>query len=120
MSDAVSTIHCVRDWRILTNARSSGRRVDNLFLAILTDANVRLLVFVLLGDERRNVRLETTSTNTHDDETDGEDGNGSTRLGDDLGNGGEYEENMTNDGDDIGILDGEVTAPVLISKPRAT
>lgn len=120
MSGAVSTMHSVHSWLILTDAGSSRRRVNNLLLAVLPDTNVRLLVLVLLGDERRDVRLETTGTNTHDDETNGEDGNRCAGLGDDLGNGREDEENVTDDGDDVGILDGEVTAPVLISKPRAT
>lgn len=120
MSGAVSKVTGVCDWHVLTDAGSSGRRVNNLLLAVLADANVRLLVLVLLSDKRRNVRLETTGTNTHNDETDGEDGNRGAGLSDDLGNGGEDEENMTDDGNDIGILDGEVTAPVLISQPGTT
>lgn len=97
------------------DASRSSSRVDNLLDAVLPDADIRLLVLVLLGDKRRNVRLETASSDTHDDETNGEDGDGSIGLGDDLRNRGEDEKNMTDDGNDVGVLDCEITTKVLIS-----
>jgi hypothetical protein len=104
----------------LTDTSCRSRRVDNLLSTVLPDTDICLLVLVLFGNEGRDVRLETTGTDTHDDQPNREDGNGSTGLGDDLGNGGEDEEDVTDDSDNVGVLDGEVTSPVFISKPRAS
>lgn len=102
------------------DAGRSGSRVDNLLGAIFPDADIGLLVLVLLSNEGRNIRLETTGTDTHDDETNGKDGDGGTGLGDNLGNGGEDEEDMSDDGDQVGPLNSGVTTQVLISNPRST
>jgi hypothetical protein len=104
----------------LTDTGRSGCRVNNFLGTVLPDTYIGLLVLVLLGNKGRDVRLETSGTDTHDDETEGEDGDGSAGLGDDLGNGREDKEDVTDDGDDVGVLNGEVTSPVLISKPRTS
>jgi hypothetical protein len=104
----------------LTDTGRCGCRVNNFLGTVLPDTDIGLLVLVLLGNKWRDIRLETSGTNTHDDKTKGEDGDGSAGLSDNLGNGREDKEDVTDDGDDVGVLNGEVTSPVLISKPRTS
>ena len=75
------------------------------------------MIFVLFSNEGGDVGLESTSTNTHDDKTNGKDSNGCIGLGNDLGNGGKDQQDMAHNGDDVGVLNREVTTPVLISDP---
>lgn len=74
----------------------------------------------MFGDKRRNIRFEATCTDTHNDKTNGEDGDGNIRFDDNLRDSGEDEENVTNNGNNVSVLDGEVAAEVFISQPRSS
>ena len=52
------------------DARGRHDRVHNDTLARLRVPDEELLPFVLLSDERRDVRLETTGADTHDNDGD--------------------------------------------------
>ena len=117
VSKGIRSVLCTKTY---IDTSCGGSWIDDYFGAILLDADIGLLIFVLFGDERRNVALETASANPHDDKADGEDGNGGFGLGDDLGNGREDEEDMADNGDDVGVLDREVATKVLVCKPGAS
>lgn len=99
---------------------SSGSRIDNLLLSTLCDTDVRLLVFILLSNKWRDVRLETTGSDTHDHETNTEDGDRDVGLDDDCRDSRHDEDDMADEGNEISPLDSGVTPPVLISKPGTT
>ena len=96
-----------------------NRRVDDFFLSALGHAHISLGVFVLLGNERRNVGLEAPGSNTHDDQTDGKDAKRRWWVDNDRRDGRDDENNVTDNGDDVGILNGQVAAPVLVSEIRS-
>lgn len=68
----------------------------------------------LLGNQRRDVGLETAGTAAHDDQTDGKDAHGSVGLGDDGRRGGNDEEHVADERDEDGPLDGSETTEVLV------
>lgn len=55
------------------DTRCGGSGINNLLLAVLPGAHIRLLVLVLFCDERRDVGLETASTDAHDNKASGKD-----------------------------------------------
>jgi hypothetical protein len=111
---------CIRGTHVNVDAGCSGCRIDNLFVAILPHTNISLLILVLFGNERRDVRFETASSDSHDDKAQRKDANGGIRLSDDLGNGREDEQDVADDRNNIGILDRKVATEVFVSKPRAS
>lgn len=68
----------------------------------------------LLSNQRTDVGFETSNTNTHNHDTDSEARNGSIRVGDDLGNRRDNQDNMTDQGDTTGDLNRLESTPVLI------
>jgi hypothetical protein len=50
----------------LTDTGRSGSGVYDFLSTILPDTDIGLLILVLLSNEGRDVRLETSGTNTHD------------------------------------------------------
>lgn len=105
--------------KVYVNPGRCCGRVDNLLLSVFPHAYVGLLIFVLLGNQGRDVTLEAASAETHDDETDSEDTDGDVWLDDDSGDRRHDENDMANESNEVGVLDCVVTTPVLISKPGA-
>lgn len=83
------------------DTRCGGSGINNLLLAVLSGAHIRLLVLVLFCDERRDVGLETTSTDAHDNKASGKDTQSGLWLDDDLGNSGEDQDDMANNRDNV-------------------
>ena len=81
----------------IVNPSRGDRRVDNHALAFLGRYYSHLFVWELLGNERRNVGLETTSSKTHDDQPDQECGERALAIRDDSGRGGRNEDQMANE-----------------------
>jgi hypothetical protein len=106
----------VETYEVNVDTRGGGSGVHNLLLSALVDANIGLDVLVLLSNKRRNVGLEATGSNSHNNKTEGEDSESGVRLDNDLGNGREDEDDVADNGEDVRILDGEVTSPVLIGE----
>lgn len=77
---------------------SDGRVRKNALSRLLVSDNLGLGIRELLGDEGRDVRLETTSTAAHDDQSDGEYGYSSVRFGDDGRQRGNDQETMPDQG----------------------
>lgn len=65
------------------DARCGSSGINDFLLSVLPGANIRLLMFVLFGDEGRDVRLETAGTDPHNDETNGENTHGDLGLDND-------------------------------------
>ena len=112
--------HVDQQVEIDVDASRSSSRVNNNLGSVLLDLDISLLILVLLGDEGRDVRLETARAKSHDDETDGENGDGDIGLDNDLWDGREDEDDVADDGEDIGVLDREIAAPVLVSQPGSS
>jgi hypothetical protein len=99
------------------HASGSLRRVDEDLDALLVSLDGELVRGDLLSDERTNVRLEHARSETHDDDGESKDTDGSVGLGDNRGSGGGDEDNMADEGDGDGNADGLVTTPVRIGNP---
>lgn len=89
-------------------------RVDNDALSGLEGPDVHVLVGDLLGDERRDVGLETTGADTHDDQTDDEAAQRRVSVGHDGWNGRDGQDDVANDGDADGHPDSTETTEVSI------
>lgn len=100
----VDTSHC-RRW-VHNHALPTGERRD-----------IGLRLAVLFRDQRRNVGLETTCTHTHDDQTDSESSDRSIRTGDNLGDGRNNQDGVTNQCASNGGENGAESTPVLIGNP---
>lgn len=74
--------------------------------------------FDLLGNERGNVALECSGTNAHDDDCNGKAGNCAVRVLDDARNGGDDEQDVSEERDSDGHADSLVAAPVRIRDVR--
>ncbi len=93
---------------VKVDAADSLDWIDDDALAILKSLNVHSLG-VLLSNERRDVRFKTSDTDTHDNDTNGESRNGTIRVDNDWRNSGHNQNDVTEDGDEDGKLDGHVT-----------
>ena len=71
----------------------------------------------LLDDQGRNIWLEATGSETHDDDTEHEDTEAGGFVGDDWRDGGDDKDDMTEDGNGDGHTDGLVSSPVLVGNP---
>jgi hypothetical protein len=92
---------------------SEGRIDDDSGPVSLRDN--RLLTGDLLGNQGGYVTLESTGTETHDDKSDNEETDDSVLL-DDSRNGTNSQEDVSDQDDDVGQLDGLVTTKVLIGQ----
>lgn len=100
---------------VVVNARLGDRWVDNDTLAGLESLDDQSLNWNLLDNEWRNVWLETTGSETHNDDTEDEGTHGSIWLGDNWWDGRDDQDDVTNNGDADRDTNGLVTTPVLIS-----
>ena len=70
---------------------------------------------VLLSNEWGDVGLETSDSDTHDDNTDGESCNSAAWVDNNWWNSGHDQDDVTDDGDEDGELNGHVATEILIS-----
>ena len=89
-------------------------RVDDDALASLRVANEQLTPLILLSNKRRNVRLETSGTDTHDDDGDNEACQSTIGVVDDARNRGDDEETVAEKCNSDRYTDGLVPAPPSI------
>lgn len=117
--------------KIQINPGDGGRGIDNHALPVLESLDVRDILAVLLGDQGRNIGpsqsacdterrgegglLETTGTNTHDEQTDGEAGNGTVGARNNRRQGRDDQNDMTQERGGNGEHDGPESSPVLVS-----
>lgn len=92
----------------------SSLRSDDNALATLEGLNVRTLGAVLFGDQGRDIGLDTTGTETDDDDTDNETREGCT-AGDGSGDRSAGQDEQTNQVDDTKGENGVVFAEILVS-----
>ena len=92
--------------------------VDDDTLARLRVADEQLVALVLLSDERRDVRLETASTDTHNDDRDDEARKRGIGTLDDAGDGGDDKQHMTDHGNCNRDADSLVTTPARVGNVR--
>ena len=101
------------------NARGRHDGIDDDTLARLGVADEELCALVLFRDEGRDVRLETTGANAHDDDGDDEACQRAVALLDDTGNRRDDEEDVAEERDGNRNADGLVTTPVRVGDIRA-
>lgn len=77
---------------------------------------VRFCVVHLVGNKGRDVRLETTSTSTHDEHGDNQASEGAVGVLEDGRETGDNQNNMPDHSDQDGPADSLVSAPVSIPK----
>lgn len=99
----------------MVNTGLGDRWVDNNTLAGLESLDDQGLNWNLLNNEWRNVWLETTGSETHDNDAEDENTHGGIWLGDDWWDGRDNQNNVTDNGDGDRDTDGLVATPVLIS-----
>ena len=99
-------------YRLHSSSCLSG--IDNNTFARWKLLDPHVFHLVLLGDERRHVRLEPSSAHAHDDDCNDEACQSTVRLLDDPGNTGDYEEDVADDRDADRDADGLVAAPSCI------
>lgn len=93
---------------------------DNPFTTGLgPEESLRMAVLVLFGDKRRDAGLEEANTAAEQDQADDEGSQGTVRVGDDLGNSGYDDQDVTNCGEDNGHIDGFELSPVFVGNPAA-
>ena len=96
------------------NSRGGNRGIDNDPLSGWKSVNPQVGVLALFGDQWRDVRFESTGTDTHDDDSDSETPESVIRVIDNGGDSGGDEENMANHSDSDSYANGLITTPVGI------
>lgn len=76
---------------------------------------MHVLLTKLLNDERIDVRFESTSTETNDNDSNDHGAKGTTLIADNGGDGRHNQDDMTDDIDPESPADGFIATPVLIS-----
>lgn len=98
------------------NTGDGHGRVDNdaLTVFLYLDVLFRVLGFILLSNQRRDVGFKASGPDSKNDQTNGETSDGTVGVGNDGRNGSHDDDDMADNGDEDGDLDGFVAAPVLI------
>lgn len=73
-----------------------------------------MLGLILLGNERRHVRFESSDADTEDDETDREGRDGAIGVSNNLGKGSDDENYVAHNSDEDGDLNRLEAPPVLV------
>lgn len=106
--------HIDEEVKVDVDACSCRCGVDNLLAASFVGTHIGLGLAVLLGNEGRNVGLESSRADAHYHQANGEDGNGDFGVDNDGRNRRHDENNVAHEGGNVGVLNREVAAPVLI------
>ena len=103
--------------KVVVDTGGSDSGIDNDALALGGSLDTHLLLGNLLGNERRNVGLECTSSESHDDQAENENAEGSVWLGQDMWGRGGDEDEMTDFSDQDGVNDGLEATEIGIRNP---
>lgn len=104
----------LRDGAYHVDTRGGQGRVDNDTLTRLCLGDERAKEALLFGDEWRNVCLETSSAETHDNNSNAKRSKCSIRVHDDRWNCRDYQNDVTDKSDDYGNSNGVEPPPLFV------